>query len=90
MRSREAVFAPSAGRHYLGYMTDKPKRPRDANQLAKFIVDVATGDHVVNDAPAPQSIGGKVGGARRAQVLSPDQRSEIARVAAAARWKKDH
>lgn len=23
-------------------MTDKPKRPRDANQLAKFIVDVAT------------------------------------------------
>ena len=25
-------------------MTDKPKRPRDANQLAKFIVDVAAGD----------------------------------------------
>lgn len=25
-------------------MTDRPKRPRDANQLAKFIVDVATGD----------------------------------------------
>ena len=23
-------------------MTDKPKRPRDANQLAKFIVDVTT------------------------------------------------
>ena len=25
-------------------MTDKPKRPRDASQLAKFIVDVATGE----------------------------------------------
>ena len=24
-------------------MTDKPKRPKDTNQLAKFIVDVATG-----------------------------------------------
>lgn len=69
-------------------MTDRPKRPRDANQLAKFIVDVATGDQVVNDKPAPQSAGGKAGGARRAQVLSPDQRSEIARTAAAARWKK--
>ena len=25
-------------------MTDRPKRPRDANQLAKFIVDLATGE----------------------------------------------
>jgi hypothetical protein len=25
-------------------MTDKPKRPRDANQLAKFIVDQSTMD----------------------------------------------
>ena len=25
-------------------MIDKPKRPRDANQLAKFIADLATGD----------------------------------------------
>ena len=34
-------------------MTDKPKRPRDANQLAKFIVDVATGD------PDPEVMKGK-------------------------------
>lgn len=27
-------------------MTDKPKRPRDANQLAKFVVDHATMDEV--------------------------------------------
>lgn len=25
-------------------MTDRPKRSRDANQLAKFIVDMATGE----------------------------------------------
>ena len=25
-------------------MTDRPKRPRDANQLAKLIVDLATGE----------------------------------------------
>ena len=31
-------------------MTDKPKRPRDANQFAKFIVDVATGD------PDPETV----------------------------------
>ena len=68
-------------------MIDRPKRPRDANQLAKFIVDVATGERSANDAPKPQAAGGKIGGARRALTLSPEQRSEIARAAAAARWK---
>lgn len=32
--------------------------------------------------------GGKIGGRRRAESLSPERRSEIARAAAAARWKK--
>ncbi len=31
-------------------MTKKAKRPRDTSQLAKFIVDVATGE-VVDEAP---------------------------------------
>jgi hypothetical protein len=69
-------------------MTDRPKRPRDANQLAKFIVDAATGEKSVSDDPKPQAAGGKIGGARRAITLTPEQRSEIARAAAAARWKK--
>ena len=67
-----------------------PKRPRDPNQLAKFIVDAATGD-----APAePKATvvraqkGGLKGGAARAAALTPEQRSEIARAAASARWKK--
>lgn len=35
-----------------------------------------------------QSKGGKKGGTARALDLTPEQRSEIASVAAAARWKK--
>lgn len=72
-------------------MTDHPKRPRDANQLAKFIVDVAT--EGFSDVPATdtsgQSKGGLVGGKARSDKLSERQRSEIASRAAAARWKKN-
>ena len=72
-------------------MTDKPKRPRDANQLAKFIVDVATGDAgdpASTVKAAAQRKGGIAGSKARAAALSPEQRAEIARVAASARWKK--
>ena len=82
------MFARRRARHYLEGMTDRPKRPRDANQLAKFIVDVAIGEAEASPPPAPQAKGGKIGGARRAERLTEQQRSEIARVAAAARWKK--
>lgn len=71
-------------------MTKHPKRPRDPNQLAKAIVDIATGEasdeESVNTVRARK--GGKVGGTARARALTPEQRSEIARAAAAARWKK--
>ena len=36
-------------------MTDKPKRPRDANQLAKFIVDVATGKLMIPRPRKPRA-----------------------------------
>ena len=65
------------------------KRPRDPAQLAKFIVDVATGQ--VEDKPgkAPnRAKGGIKGGKARAAALTPEQRSEIARAASTARWKK--
>jgi hypothetical protein len=72
-------------------MRNKPKRPRDANQLAKFIVDVATGEGA-DDAPVEKQVaqrsGGLKGGAARAASLSPEQRADIARTAAQARWKK--
>ena len=74
----------------MDVMTDKPKRPRDANQLAKFIADVATGEASEDDAPDKaegQRKGGLKGGAARAQKLTPEERSEIAKKAAKARWE---
>ena len=71
-------------------MTDKPKRPRDANHLAKLIVDVATGE-VSDDTPEKaeaQRQGGLKGGKARADKLSAKERSEIATKAAKARWGK--
>lgn len=66
------------------------KRPRDTNQLAKFIVDVATGETKDSDDPLVVRArkGGIRGGKARAEALTPEQRSEIARIAAGARWKK--
>ena len=69
-------------------MTDRPKRPRDANQLAKSIVDIATGEADDRQKDTGRSKAGKIGGARRSAALTPEQRSEIARAAAEARWKK--
>jgi hypothetical protein len=70
-------------------MTDRPKRPRDANQLAKFIVDVATGDATdatPGDKAEGQRKGGLAGGKARAEKLSAAERSDIATKAAKARW----
>jgi hypothetical protein len=75
------------------------KRPRDANQLAKLIVDIATGQVEERErtpeeqgktaaAVARGKAGGTKGGRARAMKLSPEQRAEIARVAAQTRWKK--
>ena len=68
----------------------------DMNQLAKRILDEATGDqHKAEPPPVKNAaavelgrLGGKKGGAARAAALTPVQRSEIAKKAAAGRWKK--
>jgi len=71
-----------------------PKRPRDPNQLAKLIVDIATGeveDTVSQSKKRPKMkgrLGGLVGGRARATQLTSEQRQDIARLAARARWKK--
>ena len=65
-----------------------PKRPRDTNQLAKRIVDLATGTEEENSLDVQKSKAGSKGGPARAKALTPEQRAEIARVAASARWKK--
>lgn len=67
--------------------------PGDVNQRAKATLDLFTGER----EPEPQRVkdpaavelgrrGGLVGGKARAAKLSPEQRSEIAKKAAAARW----
>lgn len=66
------------------------KRPRDTNQLAKHIVDVATGEgrEILATKPVNEfaRAGGLKGGKARAERLSPAERREIARKAAKARW----
>lgn len=67
-------------------------RPRDPVQLGKLMVDIMTGavpDAVEESQSVKQKrTAGIKGGAARAKVLSPQERSEIASVAASARWKK--
>ena len=75
-------------------MTKRPSRPRDTNQLAKMIVDLATGA-ASEDKPAPESaaaLAGRKGGIRggkiRAERMTAEQRQEAAKRAVAARWTK--
>jgi hypothetical protein len=75
--------------------TKRLPRPRDPAQLAKLIVDIATGeveDQVEDNrngaAVARGKVGGSKGGKARAMRLTPEQRAEIARLAAQTRWKK--
>lgn len=72
-------------------MSKTPKRPRDPNQLAKMMVEIATGEtDQPEQSPAEKRAAkaGSVGGPARAKALTPAERSEIASVAAQARWKK--
>lgn len=70
------------------------KRPTDVNQLAARIVEIATdGEPEVEDTRDPAAVelgrkGGLKGGKARAAKLTPEQRQEIAKKAAAARWGK--
>lgn len=69
----------------------RQKRPADAIGLAVLVGKIATGElkEPVEDAPKPgRRVGGLKGGKARAANLTPEQRAEIARVAAQARWKK--
>ena len=72
------------------------KRPVDLNQLAKRLVDEATGEvqpvdpDEGKDAAAVElgRRGGLKGGKARAAAMTPEQRSEAASRAARARWAK--
>jgi hypothetical protein len=67
------------------------KRPADVIGAAIMVGRIATGE--IEDNPTPedkahQSRGGKKGGKARAEALTPEQRAEIARKAAAKRWER--
>ena len=76
------------------------RRTPDENELAKSIVDELTADEpIAEDAPLPENVrhliavalgrrGGLKGGKARAEKLSAQKRTEIAKKAAQARWKK--
>ena len=74
-----------------------PKRPKDANQLAKMIVDMSTGEIPKEEPPQEReknpaavalgNLGASKGGKARAEKLSGEERTEIARKAARSRWK---
>jgi hypothetical protein len=64
---------------------------KDINETAFDVVRRATGEVVDPPESAKAQAGrkgGTRGGASRAKALTPEQRSEIARKAASARWKK--
>jgi hypothetical protein len=71
------------------------KRPADVIGAAIKVARIATGEED-DDIPNPESEGkdpaavsmGKRGGKARAEKLSPEKRAEIAKAAAAKRWKK--
>lgn len=66
-------------------------RPRDPVQLGKLMVDIMTGqvpDAVDDGKDEGAARKGRKGAAARASVLSSRERSEIAALAASARWKK--
>jgi hypothetical protein len=69
------------------------RRPSDVIGAAVKVMRIATGEELDDreDAPAlsPAAQLGKLGGAARAKKLSPEQRTEIAKKAAAKRWARN-
>lgn len=69
-----------------------PARPRDANQLAKMIVDLSVAE--IEEQPESVTaksgrLGGLKGGIARAAKLTPEDRSAIAKKAADALWSSN-
>jgi len=78
-------------------MTDL-KRPRDPDQLAKFVADrlpgEATAPPMTEDGKDLAAVllgrrGGLKGGRARADSMTPEERRRIAKLAAQARWSKE-
>ena len=78
----------------------KKARPKDINQLARYLVEETTVDPEAEAPPAiPKAAlsaymaalgrkGGKIGGKQRLVTMTQEERSAIGLKAAKARWKK--
>ena len=76
----------------------KKRRPADLNKLASSIVKASTEGEPKEETPPDNNknphavalgkLGGLKGGKARAKKLTAEQRTEIARLAAYARWRK--
>lgn len=73
-------------------MTTKTSKRKDFTQVAFAVAQIATGEsepeQPLTGKKADSSKGGKKGGKARAEKLTPEERSKIAKIAAEARWKK--
>jgi hypothetical protein len=76
-------------------MDKKPKRPRDVSQLAKMMVDIASGESVETAPHSKQKdpaavargrAGGLKGGAARVSSLTKSERVALSKKAAQSRW----
>lgn len=75
-----------AGSGYIVGMDKHPKRPRDPSQLAKMMIDIASGEH--EEAVAPKPSRKAEGGKKKASLLTEEERKELAKHAAQTRWAK--
>jgi hypothetical protein len=65
------------------------KRPADVIGAAIMVARIATHEIEDNAGEAPnRAKGGRIGGKRRSEALSPERRAEIAKAAAKKRWNK--
>jgi hypothetical protein len=98
--ARIALFLRRQSRHNFTMPTrsSKPK-DHDVATVARNVVEQAIGERL-DGSPLPDpnagknpaavalgKLGGAKGGKARAQSLTPEQRTEIAKAAAASRWK---
>ena len=89
------AFLPG-GCHIDVMVKGTPERPRDSNQLAKLVVDIATGsaqNESINAGKNPAAVelgrlGRPQGGEGSRRKLTPEQRSAIAKKAAQSRFGK--
>jgi hypothetical protein len=67
-------------------LTKRKKRPRDSNQLGKSLI--ATGETKDREPTSEEQGGGLKGGKARAASMSANRRSQTAKAAAKAKWKR--